>query len=74
MDRLKQISENRLQRIQTDFTRFLTGEIDWEARMIGISGARGAGKTTMVLQYIKTRLPANAEALYASLNRYFCNS
>lgn len=68
MDRLKQISENRLQRIQTDFTRFLTDEIDWEARMIGISGARGAGKTTMLLQYIKTRLPANTEALYASLD------
>ncbi|MEI7420581.1 MAG: AAA family ATPase [Prolixibacteraceae bacterium] len=68
MDRLKQISENRLQRIQTDFTRFLTDEIDWEARMIGISGARGAGKTTLLLQYMKTRLPANAEALYASLD------
>jgi predicted AAA+ superfamily ATPase len=68
MDRLKQISENRLQRIQTDFTRFLTGEIDWDARMIGISGARGAGKTTLLLQYMKIRLPANAEALYASLD------
>ena len=30
MDRLKQIAENRLQRIQTDFTRFLTDEIDWD--------------------------------------------
>lgn len=68
MERLKQISENRLQHIQTDFTRFLTDEIDWEARMIGISGARGAGKTTLLLQYMKTRLPANAEALYASLD------
>jgi predicted AAA+ superfamily ATPase len=68
MDRLKQISENRLQRIQNEFTRFLTDEIDWDARMIGISGARGAGKTTLLLQYMKTRLPANAEALYASLD------
>ena len=68
MDRLKQISENRLQRIQTDFRRFLTDEIDWDARMIGISGARGAGKTTLLLQNMKTRLPANAEALYASLD------
>ena len=40
MDRLKQIAENRLQRIHTDFTRFLTDEIDWDDRMIGISGAR----------------------------------
>ncbi|HEY5510626.1 MAG TPA: AAA family ATPase [Prolixibacteraceae bacterium] len=68
MDRLKQIAENRLQSIQTDFTRFLTEDIDWDARMIGISGARGAGKTTLMLQYLKTRLPANTEALYASLD------
>jgi hypothetical protein len=68
MDRLKQIAENRLQLTQTDFTRFLTDEIDWDARMIGISGARGAGKTTLLLQYLKTRLPANTDALYASLD------
>lgn len=68
MDRLKQIAENRLQLTQTNFTRFLTDEIDWDARMIGISGARGAGKTTLLLQYMKTRLPANTEALYASLD------
>ena len=71
MDRLKQIAENRLQLTQTDFTRFLTDEIDWDARMIGISGARGAGKTTLLLQYMKTRLPANTEALYASLDDIF---
>lgn len=68
MDRLKQIAENRLQRIQTDFTRFLTYEIDWDNRMVGISGARGAGKTTLLLQYMKTRLSANNETLYASLD------
>ncbi|MCK9410803.1 MAG: AAA family ATPase [Prolixibacteraceae bacterium] len=68
MDRLKQIAENRLQRINTVFTRFLTDEIDWDDRMIGISGARGAGKTTLLLQYMKNRLSANAEALYASLD------
>jgi len=68
MDRLKQIAENRLQSVQTDFTRFLTNDIDWDARMIGISGARGSGKTTLMLQYLKTRLLVNAEALYASLD------
>jgi len=36
--------------------------------MIGISGARGAGKTTLILQQMKMRLPVGAQALYASLD------
>ena len=36
-----------------DFKRYLFDEIDWEDRLIGIMGARGVGKTTLILQYIK---------------------
>jgi predicted AAA+ superfamily ATPase len=43
-------------------------EIAWEARMIGIKGARGVGKTTLLLQYIKKHLPLNEETLYLSLD------
>ena len=68
MDRLKQISESRLQRVPTEFTRFLIDEIHWGDRMIGISGARGSGKTTLILQHMKSSLPAGAEALYVSLD------
>jgi len=68
MERLKQISESRLQDVETRFFRFLAGKIDWEERMIGISGARGAGKTTLILQHMKNRLPGEAEAIYASLD------
>jgi uncharacterized protein len=68
MERLKQISETRLQRIPTEFARFLIDEIHWGDRMIGISGARGTGKTTLILQHMKSSLPAGTEALYASLD------
>ncbi len=68
MERLKQISESRLQEVQLGFIRYLMDKIEWEDRMIGISGARGAGKTTLLLQYMKTRLPADSVALYASLD------
>src|SRR5699024_1736176 len=41
-------------------------------RLIGIRGARGVGKTTLLLQYIKANLSVNYETLYASLdNIYF---
>ena len=68
MERLKQISESRLNQVKTDFKRFLMDEIHWDDRMIGISGARGSGKTTLILQHMKNSLPAGAEALYVSLD------
>ncbi len=68
MDRLKQISSEHLRRTPLRFTRFLLDEIHWEDRLIGISGARGSGKTTMMLQYIKNGLPKNSEALFVSLD------
>lgn len=42
--------------------------IDWNARLIGVKGARGVGKTTLILQYIKKNLPLNEETLYVSLD------
>ena len=38
--------------------RDLMDEIDWSARLIGIKGTRGVGKTTFLLQYAKTIHPA----------------
>lgn len=58
---------------QTDerFHRYLYTTIDWNARMVGIIGPRGVGKTTMVLQYIKEH-KADRKALYVSAdNTYF---
>ncbi len=68
MERLKQISEGRIDQVKTDFKRFLLNEIHWEDRMIGISGARGSGKTTLMLQFMKSNLPVGTEAIYASLD------
>ena len=35
--------------------RALMDEIDWRARLIGIKGSRGVGKTTFLLQYARER-------------------
>jgi len=56
-----------LQVVPTAFERTLTQKIDWSARAICIAGARGTGKSTLVLQYIKKNLPP-AQTLYASLD------
>lgn len=51
-----------------NFTRSLLDVIQWDARLIGIKGARGVGKTTLILQYIKKNIPIDQSSLYVSLD------
>lgn len=65
MRTLYQKFETLLQSTTTDFKRYLYDSVSWESRMIGIIGARGVGKTTMILQHIKENLDSK-KALYVS--------
>ena len=65
MRTLYQKFETLLQNTTTDFKRYLYKEVSWNSRMVGIIGARGVGKTTMILQYIKENLDSK-KALYVS--------
>lgn len=57
------------ERTSLEFVRYLYNEIRWNNRLIAITGARGTGKTTLMLQYIKEHYPGyGSEALYASLD------
>ena len=40
-------------RVKTDFIRYLHDKINWNNRLVAILGARGVGKTTLILQHIK---------------------
>lgn len=55
----------------TEKIRYLYHQIDWSQRLIGILGARGAGKTTLMLQHIKLNYPNNEGVLYLSIDRVF---
>lgn len=68
MDTLYEKHLNRLKTLELNFVRSLSYQINWNARLIGIKGARGVGKTTMMLQYIKKTLPADNTSLYVSLD------
>lgn len=51
MEGLFEKFHKRIGAVTTDFTRQIMQEIAWtEARLIGIKGARGVGKTTLLLQ------------------------
>lgn len=65
MRTLYQKFETLLQSTTTDFKRYLYDSVAWDSRMIGIIGARGVGKTTMILQHIKENLDSK-KALYVS--------
>lgn len=61
-------SERQISFTKLDFKRYLYTEIDWNNRLIGIKGARGTGKTTLLLQWLKEQnLPAK-QAVYFSLD------
>lgn len=52
--------------------RSLMDEIDWDARMIGIKGTRGVGKTTFLLQYAKENFDVNDHrCLYINMNNFY---
>lgn len=61
----------KVQRIDTKFVRSFINDINWNARLIGIKGARGVGKTTLLLQYMKLNFSQNIEeSLYLSLDSF----
>ena len=57
-----------------EWERFLAGNIDWNDRLIGIFGARGTGKTTLILQQLKKTYGIGKDAIYASLDDIFFTS
>lgn len=68
MEKLREKFYRKLNATSTNFVRSLMEESAWDARLIGVKGARGVGKTTLMLQYIKLHVKANESVLYVSLD------
>lgn len=68
MEVLKQKSLIKINKVNTIFKRYLYYKIDWSDRLIIIKGARGVGKTTLILQHIKETFGNTENILYASLD------
>ena len=45
--------ERRIAATEASLHRSLYSQIDWDDRLVCIKGAKGTGKTTMMLQYLK---------------------
>ena len=68
MDSLIEKSHQKIRETDTRFIRSIMNSINWNDRLIGIRGARGIGKTTLLLQRIKKHLGNSTEVLYVSLD------
>jgi len=74
MESLIETYRNKVDRTDNNFVRYLMKKIYWSDRLFAIIGARGAGKTTLMLQYIKQNLNPE-KAFYMSLDDlYFSNN
>ena len=69
MQKLKEIFRKKMAQTRIDFVRSIMNKINWDARLIGIKGSRGIGKTTLLLQHIKLNFENNLQStLYVSLD------
>ncbi|MBW1811062.1 MAG: ATP-binding protein [Deltaproteobacteria bacterium] len=60
------IQINLLRHVPKEHRRFLHHEIPWDDRLIGISGSRGTGKSTLLLQHLFDLEGAGQECLFLS--------
>lgn len=71
MEDIIQVSINLIRKVNLSFKRSIHDEISWKNRLIGIKGARGTGKTTLLLQYLKEQTLPVSQKLYASLDELY---
>ena len=71
---IEQYQERFLKNFNTTYKRYLYNEINFSEKLIGIVGARGTGKTTMLFQKLLELKAQNKKALYISLDYPFLGS
>ena len=70
MDGLIANYKRLLRLTDTSFHRCMYDKVNWNGRLVGIVGARGVGKTTMILQYIKEQLDVDS-TLYVNAEDFY---
>lgn len=72
MDNLVQIYRRLLEEIKPSYYRKFYSDFKMDNRFVGVIGARGVGKTTFLLQYLREHYSNNEKGLYISGdNLYF---
>lgn len=70
MEQLFEYFKRKLHDTPTELIRYKYEEIEWGGHAFGLVGPRGVGKSTMLLQHIKTQLKAK-DTLYVSADHLY---
>ena len=70
METLFRSFRTQLEHTSTEVVRFLHDQIAWDSRLVAILGARGVGKTTLLLQHIKL-YDREDESLYVTADYFY---
>lgn len=73
MEQLFEYFKRKLHDTPTDLIRYKYEEIEWGGHAFGLVGPRGVGKSTMLLQHIKTQLEVK-DTLYVSADHLYFTS
>jgi len=75
MEKILIESNDKVKNTSLKFVRNFISDIKWSTRLIALKGARGVGKTTLILQYMAMQKLKAPEALYISMeHQYFYNN
>lgn len=74
MDNLIENYLRKLNKLTSKFERSAHAFLEKDNRLIGLTGARGIGKTTLMLQYAQKQRNFETEVLYASLDNFYFSS
>jgi len=67
VDNLQEKHRKKIANTSTLFVRSIMDTIHWDSRLVGLKGARGVGKVTLLLQYVKKNYPLDASTLSITL-------
>jgi len=71
IETIKKYQERLLKKFNIIYRRYLFNKIDYNEKMVAIFGARGVGKTTLLLQRLQDLDSKGKKALYISLDYPF---
>lgn len=71
VETLRLIYHRVVERVNMDFHRYLFSFFEINDRLTGLIGARGVGKTTLLLQYIKKNFPNLNDTFYVSADHIY---
>ncbi len=72
MESILSESDRKISGVSMEFVRYMIDEINWNSQLVAVKGARGVGKTTLLLQYMSKQKMKSPQALYISMeHQYF---